>query len=241
MRVIICEDYASMSKRAAFLFVAQLTEKGNSVLGLATGGTPVGFYEQVVQHYSKGEVDFSQATTFNLDEYVNLPVSDPNSYRSFMEENLFKHVNFAKERIHLPQGNAPDANKECERYEDAILAAGGIDIQLLGIGHNGHIGFNEPSGHFAEFTHLEKLTEKTREANARFFSSPDLAPTHAITMGIGTIMKARRIAMLVSGKDKAPTVRKMLNGEITPQLPASILRLHPDCILFVDKDAASEL
>lgn len=241
MKVIICKNYDDISRRAASLLLAQLVIKPDSILGLATGSTPIGLYKELIEAYRQGEADFFSASSFNLDEYLGLEQADPNSYFSFMRENLFRHINLPLENTHLPNGMAPDPQEECANYDRMIEQAGGVDFQILGIGHDAHIGFNEPGEAFEEGTHLEKLTEETREANARFFGSLNLVPTQAITMGIGTIMRARRIVLLANGKAKAPAIVKMLRGPITPRVPASILRFHPSVIVYLDEAAASEL
>lgn len=240
MKVIICKNYDDMSRRAASLLLAQLVHKPRSILGLATGSTPVGLYKELIGAYSRGEVDFSKAASFNLDEYVGIPQTDPNSYFSFMKQNLFEHINLPTENTHLPNGMS-DPREECKNYDLMIEKAGGVDLQILGIGHDGHIGFNEPGEAFPEGTHVETLTEETRAANARFFGSLDLVPTQAVTMGIGTIMKAHRIILMASGKDKASIIAKMIRGPITPRVPASILRFHPNTIVYLDELAAGDL
>jgi glucosamine-6-phosphate deaminase len=197
-------------------------------MGFATGSTPVGTYQELVRLHKEGILDFSGITSFNLDEYYGVPVTDPNSYRYFMEENLFSHVNIEPGVTNVPDGMAKNANEECGRYEEMIQKAGGIDLQLLGIGHNGHIGFNEPDSYFPANTHLVDLTESTIDANARFYQTRDEVPKQAVTMGIGTIMRAKSILLLAGGKDKADIIEKTMTGPITPQVPASILQLHPD-------------
>ena len=241
MKVIICKNYDDMSRRAASLLLAQLVNKPNSIFGLATGSTPLGLYKELIGAYSRGEADFSSAASFNLDEYLGIPQTDPNSYFSFMKQNLFQHINLPLDSTHLPNGMAPNSQAECKNYDLMIEKAGGVDFQILGIGHDGHIGFNEPGDTFPEGTHVETLTEETRVANARFFGSLDLVPTQAVTMGIGTIMRAHRIILIASGKDKAPIIAKMIHGPITPRVPASILRFHQNTVVFLDELAASEI
>lgn len=241
MKVIICKNYDSMSRRAASLLLAQLVNKPNSILGLATGSTPIGLYKELIGAYSRGETDFSSASSFNLDEYLGIPQTDPNSYFSFMKQNLFQHINLPRENTFLPNGMATDSQEECKNYDLMIEKAGGVDFQILGIGHDGHIGFNEPGDTFPEGTHVETLTEETRTANARFFGRLDLVPTQAVTMGIGTIMRAHRIILIASGKDKAPIIAKMIHGPVTPRVPASILRFHQNTVVYLDELAASEL
>ena len=211
------------------------------MLGLATGSTPIGAYQELVRKYEAGALDFSQVTTFNLDEYRGLTPSDPQSYAYFMHHNLFDHVNLRPGSTHLPDGLNPDPAAESARYEAAIRAAGGVDLQLLGMGHNGHIGFNEPCSEFPLDTHSVDLAESTIRANTRFFDSSDQVPRQAYTMGIGTILRARRILIVVSGADKAEILKQAFYGPVTPQVPASVLQLHPDVTLVADTDALSAL
>lgn len=239
MRIIRAKDYQDMSRKAALLIMAQVIMKPNCVLGLATGSSPIGTYEKLVEWYKQGEVDFSSVRTVNLDEYRGLPKSSPQSYDYFMREHFFDHVNIKPENTHLPDGEAADPNAECFRYDGIIKSVGGIDLQLLGCGHNGHIGFNEPSDYFAKGTHLVTLAQSTIEANKRFFDSIDDVPRQAFSMGIQTIMSARKIVIIISGKDKADTVARAFYGPVTPQMPASILQLHPDVDAVVDEPALS--
>ena len=241
MKIIRAKDYYDMSRKAANIISAQVIMKPNCVLGLATGGTPVGTYKQLVEWYNKGDIDFSEVTTVNLDEYRGLPKEHPESYWSFMHRNLFDHVNIRPEAINLPDGTNMDADAECARYDAVIHNVGGVDLQLLGIGNDGHIAFNEPCDEFPEKTHVVDLTQNTIEANARFFQSMDEVPKQAITMGIGTIMKAKKIVLLANGPKKAQTIRDTVYGPITPKVPASILRLHPDVTIFVDEEAGALL
>ena len=241
MRFIVTKDYNDMSRKAANIISAQIITKPNCVLGLATGSTPVGTYKQLVEWYNKGDLDFSEVSTVNLDEYKGLDHDNDQSYYYFMMNNLFKHVNIDLSRTHVPDGTEPDSEKACADYEEIVRSYGGIDLQLLGLGHNGHIGFNEPSDNFAKVTHCVDLTESTIKANARFFEKIEDVPTQAYTMGIGTIFKARRILLIASGKDKAEIVKKAFCGPIDPQVPASILQLHPDVTVVLDEDAASLL
>ena len=215
--------------------------KPNCVLGLATGSTPIGTYDQLVEWYNKGDLDFSEVTTVNLDEYKGLPRTNDQSYYYFMHQHLFDRVNIDPERTNVPNGMEPDAEKECGRYEELIRSLGGVDLQLLGLGHNGHIGFNEPGEAFEKETHCVDLTESTIEANKRFFASADDVPKQAYTMGIKTIMQAKKILIVVSGEDKAETVKNAFFGPVTPQVPASILQMHPDFTLIADEDALSEI
>lgn len=228
-----------MSRKAADVLAAQVLLKPNSVLGLATGSTPIGLYKSLIERYNNGELDFSAVRTVNLDEYRGLPADNDQSYNYFMHHNLFDHINIKPENTHLPNGLETDAEKECTRYDAVIAAQGGVDVQLLGIGHNGHIGFNEPADHFPTGTHLVDLQQSTIEANKRFFASIDDVPRQAYTMGIRTIMSAKCILLVASGKDKAEIVKKSFFGPVTPQVPASILQLHPNVILAGDADALS--
>ena len=241
MRIIKTKDYQEMSKAAAAILVAQVILKPESVLGLATGSTPIGTYDQMVERYEKGEVDFSKISTVNLDEYKGLDREDEQSYYYFMNQHLFNRINVDKERTHLPNGMALDRQKECEDFERIIQELGGVDIQVLGIGHNGHIGFNEPASAFEKGTHCVALAKETIEANKRFFDSADDVPKEAYTMGIGTIMKGRKILLIATGEAKADILAKALWGEITPQVPASILQLHPDVIVVADEAALSKM
>lgn len=239
MKIIRAKDYADMSRKAANIISAQVIMKPNCVLGLATGGTPVGAYAQLVDWYNKGDIDFSEVTTVNLDEYRGLPKEHPESYWSFMHRNLFDHVNIRPEAINLPDGTNMDADAECARYDAVIHNVGGVDLQLLGIGNDGHIGFNEPNEYFSKGTHCVNLTESTIEANKRFFASADDVPRQAYTMGVQTIMLARRIVLVVSGENKAKTVREAFFGPVTPRVPASILQLHTDVSIVADEAALS--
>ena len=241
MRILVCKDYESMSQKAAQIILNQVTLKPNSVLGLATGSTPIGMYKNLVDMYKNGVVDFSDITTFNLDEYYKLPITNDQSYHYFMQENLFNHININPANIHIPNGMADNIEKECEDYENSIKDAGGIDIQVLGIGRNAHIGFNEPTTSFEKGTHLVDLTPSTIEANARFFKSENEVPKKAVTMGTGSIFKARKIVMLAYGEDKADAIYNTVHGKITPKIPASILQLHGDVVLILDEAAASKL
>lgn len=239
MKIIRAKDYRELSRKAANVISAQVILKPDSVLGLATGSTPIGTYEQLVDWYHKGDIDFSEVKTVNLDEYRGLPKSDPQSYDYFMWEHFFNHVNIPPENIHLPNGMATDPDAECARYDCIVQSLGGVDLQLLGCGRNGHIGFNEPSDCFAKGTHVVDLAESTIAANQRFFASADEVPRQAYSMGIQTIMRARRILIIISGEDKAEAVRNGFFGPITPQVPASILQLHPDVVVIADEAAMS--
>ncbi|GHU80875.1 glucosamine-6-phosphate deaminase [Clostridia bacterium] len=227
MKIIQASSYQDMSRKAANLISAQVILHPASVLGLATGSTPVGIYKQLVEWYEKGDIDFSGVTTINLDEYCGLETASPQSYRYYMETHLFGLVNISAENTHLPDGSA-EPTLECARYDKLITDNGGIDLQLLGLGHNGHIGFNEPSGAFEKMTHCVSLSEDTIEANQRFFKSKADVPGKAITMGLRSIMQAKKILLVVSGSEKAGMLERSLRGPISPEVPASILQLHPD-------------
>lgn len=241
MRIIEANDYKDMSRKAANIISAQIILKPECVLGLATGSTPIGLYEQLVEWYKKGDLDFSRLSTVNLDEYKGLDRENDQSYYYFMHDHLFNHVNVRPERTNVPNGMEPDSEKECKRYEELIDSLGGADLQLLGLGHNGHIGFNEPAPVFEKATHCVDLTESTIEANKRFFASAEEVPKQAYTMGIGTIMKAKKILVVVNGEDKAEIVAKAFSGDVTPEVPASILQMHQDVTLVGDKAALSKL
>lgn len=241
MRIYVTEDYNAMSHRVASILAAQVMLKPDCVLGLATGSTPVGAYKQLVEWYKKGDLDFAQVRSINLDEYVGLAPTHDQSYRYFMQSNLFDHVNIVPDNTNVPNGLAENAAEECRRYNEVIHTLGPIDLQLLGMGHNGHIGFNEPADAFELETHVVDLTDTTIQANARFFASADEVPRQAMTMGIQTVMQAKKVLVAVSGKDKAEIVKKAFTGPVTPNVPASILQMHPDVILVGDKAALSLL
>jgi len=240
MKVIKTANYNEMSKKAANIIAAQMILKPDTTFGFATGSSPIGTYEELVKKYNNGDIDFSQITTVNLDEYKGLPKENDQSYDYFMNDNLFNHVNIDKARTFLPNGMAEDEEAECARYEALIEELGGIDLQLLGMGRNGHIGFNEPADEFAKATHCVSLAESTIEANKRFFASADDVPRKAFSMGIGTIMRARKLVVVVSGEDKAEALKKCVTGPITPQVPGSILQLHPDVTIICDEAAYSK-
>lgn len=241
MRVSVYEKAEEACRAAALLIAAQLTVKPDSVLGLATGSSPVPAYQDLIAMNQAGIVDFSRATSFNLDEYVGISVDHPCSYHRFMEEQLFCHVNIRKEATHVPDGNASDLAAEAAAYDAAIERAGGIDVQLLGIGRNGHIGFNEPSDRFIDACHVVDLTENTIDANKRFFASAEDVPRQAISLGIGAIMRARQVILIATGLSKAEAVKATVHGDILPQVQASILQVHPNVVLLLDKEAASLL
>ena len=242
MKIIRAKDYQDMSRKAANIISAQVIMKPDCVLGLATGGTPVGTYAQLVDWYNKGDLDFSEVTTVNLDEYRGLPKEHPQSYWYFMNENLFSKVNIDPAKTNLPDGTNLDTAAGCARYNGIIHKLGGIDLQLLGIGPNGHIGFNEPGEAFELETHCIDLAPTTIEANKRFFDGNEaLVPKQAYTMGIKTIMQARKVLVVANGKAKAQAVKDAVTGPVTPACPGSILQLHPDCILVADEEALSLL
>ena len=239
MRIICAKDYKEMSEMAADIIGAQVLLKPDAVLGLATGSTPIGTYEELVRRYEAGRLDFSKIKTVNLDEYRGLTRDNDQSYYYFMHSHLFDHININKNNTKVPDGMEPDALKAGQDYENIIKNYGGIDLQLLGLGNNGHIGFNEPGDEFIDKTHVVDLTESTIEANKRFFASVDDVPKQAYTMGIGSIMRAKRVLMVVNGKGKAEIVKEAFFGPITPKVPASILQLHNDFILIGDVEALS--
>ena len=241
MRIIVTKNYDDMSRKAANIIAAQIITKPNCVLGLATGSTPIGTYKELIAAYNNGDLDFSQVSTVNLDEYRGLDHDNDQSYYYFMMNNLFKHVNIDVTKTHVPDGTIEDADQACSDYEAIVKSYGGVDLQLLGLGHNGHIGFNEPADEFPKDTHCVDLTESTIQANARFFEKIEDVPTQAYTMGIGTIMRAKKILLVASGKDKAEIVKKAFFGPVVPQVPASILQMHQDVTIVVDEAAASLL
>ncbi|MBQ3904554.1 MAG: glucosamine-6-phosphate deaminase [Eubacterium sp.] len=241
MNVLVFDTEEQIGVAAGYYMCGQVLQKPESVLGLATGSTPLRAYEHMVSLYKQGAVDFSRVTTFNLDEYCRLDVKDKNSYHSFMYENLFNHINIPEENINFLNGNAWDLETECKNYENRIKAAGGIDIQLLGIGSNGHIAFNEPASAFQRWSHVVKLKESTIKDNSRFFDSIEDVPTEAVTMGIGSIMQAKRILIIAIGEKKAKAIKQVIDGNVTPECPASILQFHKDVTLMLDRGAASLL
>ena len=241
MRIYQAEDYKAMSRRAANIISAQVIYKPNCVLGLATGGTPVGLYKQLVDWYKKGDLSFAETRSVNLDEYLGLSPHHEQSYRYFMQVNLFDYIDIKPENTHVLNGLAKDPEAECRAYNQLIRDLGGIDLQLLGMGHNGHIAFNEPGENFGLETHLVDLTERTIDANQRFFERREDVPRHALSMGIKNIMNARRILMVVSGEEKADIVCRAFAGPVTKEVPASVLQLHPDVTLVGDKAALHKL
>ena len=239
MNKFVFENYGAVSSAAADIFEKKLKEKPDSILGLATGSTPLGLYAELVKRYRAGKIDFSSARSFNLDEYYPISKTHPQSYDYFMQENLFSMVNFASS--HLPNGEADDPVIECARYDARISAAGGIDLQLLGIGLNGHIGFNEPATSYPMSTNLVNLTESTLAANSRFFGADEVQPVQALTMGFGAISTAKSILLIITGANKAPIAKKLFEGVIHTDVPACLLLLHPDVTVLLDKEAASLL
>ena len=236
MKFITVDTYEKLSRQAANVISAQVIMKPNSVLGLATGSSPVGIYRQLIEWYNKGDVDFSETVSVNLDEYVGLTESDVQSYRYFMQENFFNHINIRRENTFVPNGCAADLARECAEYDARIDRLGGIDLQLLGIGLDGHIGFNEPADVFVKNTHVVDLHESTIEANARFFASKADVPTKAITMGMRSIMQAKKILLIANGAKKKDILDKAFFGPITPEVPASILQLHPDVTVIYSEN-----
>ena len=241
MRIYKAKDYEEMSRKAAGIVSAQIIMKPDCVLGLATGSTPVGLYKQLIEWYRNGDLDFSGVRTVNLDEYKGISRENDQSYYYFMHQNLFDHVNIPAENTHLPDGMEPDSEKECRRYEELIQSMGSVDLQLLGIGHNGHIGFNEPADAFDKLVHCVNLTQSTIEANKRFFASAKEVPRQAYTMGIQTIMRSKKILIIANGEGKAGIVRDAFFGPITPMVPASVLQLHNDVTLVADEAALSKI
>ncbi|MGG3283033.1 glucosamine-6-phosphate deaminase [Paenibacillus solani] len=241
MNIFTFKDEEQFVQTGANLISALLHTNPRAKLGLATGSTPIGLYNKLIEMNRQGLVSFAQTTTYNLDEYVGLPENHPESYRAFMNEKLFNHVDINIENTHVPNGNAADPEEECRNYDNMLEQYGPVDLQLLGLGHNGHIGFNEPGESLNGGTHVVELQEKTRNANARFFPSLDDVPTHAITMGVATILKARQILLLVRGEDKAEAVKRALKGPITTDCPASLLQCHPNVVVLLDQGAGSLL
>ena len=239
MRIICAKDYNDVSRKAANIIASVIQLKPDCVLGLATGSSPVGTYQELIAKYNAGDLDFSKVSTVNLDEYVGLPKDHDQSYAYFMRTNLFDHVIIDQANCNIPNGMNPDAERECARYDAVIAGFGGADLQLLGLGPNGHIGFNEPNDAFVKGTNKVELTKETIDANARFFETRDDVPTHAYTMGIGGIMQAKRVLLVVNGEKKAQAVKDCFFGPITPKAPGSILQLHPDFTLVADEAALS--
>nr|WP_251030270.1 glucosamine-6-phosphate deaminase [Bacillus sp. ISL-35] len=234
-------NYAELSQQAAAQIISRLKENPALNLGLATGSTPTGLYQELIKDHQQNGTSYQQVNTFNLDEYIGVPKKDQHSYHYFMCEKLFEHIDIPLDQTHIPDGTAKDFTKECTRYEQFIQEHGGIDLQVLGIGQNGHIGFNEPGTSFESRTHIVDLSESTLNANSRFFTSIDDVPRQAITMGIATIMDSREIFLLVSGTAKAEALARLMNGEVSEQFPASILKKHQNVTIFADKEAAAML
>ena len=241
MKFYVAENYEAMSRKAASILAAKVIEKPDCVLGLATGSTPIGTYQNLIQWYKDGDLDFSQVKSVNLDEYVGLAPTHDQSYRYFMQTNLFDHINIDVANTNVPNGLADDPEAACAEYDEIIRSMGGVDIQVLGMGHNGHIAFNEPADYFPMGTHVVDLQESTINANARFFASADEVPRKAMTMGIGNIMAAKQILVVVNGEAKADIVKAAFTGPVTPMVPASILQLHPNVVVVGDKAAMSKL
>jgi glucosamine-6-phosphate deaminase len=241
MKIIKVKDYQEMSERAGDLLMEKVNTESKPVLGLATGSTPEGMYAYLSKKYKEGKVSFSDVHTFNLDEYVGLEANDPNSYMYYMKKHLFHHIDLPEQNAHLPDGEKENLEEECKAYEKEIERAGKIDLQMLGIGLNGHIGFNEPGTSFKSRTHIVALDESTRQANARFFDSIEEVPTQALTMGIETIMESKEILLLISGEGKADTLAKLLEGKVTEDFPASILHDHPNVTIIADEAAHSRV
>ncbi len=240
MEIVKVKNYEEMGEKACDLIVEKVNSLDNPVLGLATGSTPEGMYQQMIDSFQRNEVSFTKTTTFNLDEYVGLSGNNPNSYRFYMNDKLFKHIDLPANRAYLPNGDADDLQKECRDYETLMYKAEYIDVQVLGLGLNGHIGFNEPGTAFDSRTHIVDLDETTRKANARFFDSLDDVPKKAITMGIETIMESKKILLLVAGEKKAEAVYRLVNGETSEEFPASILQKHENVTLIADEEALSK-
>ena len=241
MKQVICKNYEEVSLLGADIIAKQITLDTKSILGLATGSTPIGMYKNLVEMHQKNGLDFSNVKTFNLDEYYPIKKSNDQSYDFFMWDNLFSHINIKRENVHLPNGEAADPEKECADYEAMLDKCGGVDIQVLGIGVNGHVGFNEPENELKLVTHLTGLTQSTIEANSRFFAKIEDVPTKALTMGMGTIMKAKSILLLIVGENKAPVAKKLFSGIVTTSVPATFLHMHPDVTVLLDEAAASLL
>ena len=241
MKIVKAKDYRDMSRKAANIISAQVILYPKSVLGLATGETMIGMYDQLAEWNTKGDVDFSQVITFNLDEYIGLSADNRQSYSWFMNDRFFNQINIRKNSTHIPNGLADDIELECRKYDGLIQANGGVNLQVLGLGHNGHIGFNEPSATFTKNTHQIMLSGSTQKANARFFKEHEPVPQCAITMGMGTIMQAKRILLMCSGADKADILYTCLFGDINPKYPGSILQLHRDLTLIADEAALSAI
>jgi len=241
MEAFVCRSYEELSRKAAFAVANVLNTKPNAVLGMATGSTPLGLYQELVRMHEEESLDFSQVTTFNLDEYVGLPVTHDQSYHYFMHENFFKKVNIPNSNIHIPSGTTSNYQAFCQWYEQRIKECGGIDVQILGIGSDGHIAFNEPTSSLASRTRLKTLAQQTINDNARFFDKAEDVPIYGITMGVGTILEARKLVLVANGENKADAIAKAIEGPVTSMITASALQLHPDVDIFIDEAAASRL
>ncbi|MGH7530006.1 MAG: glucosamine-6-phosphate deaminase [Gemmatimonadales bacterium] len=241
MEVIIHSDYEQMSRAAAQIVVDVLNTKPNAVLGMATGSTPLGLYQELVRRHTEGELDFSRVTTFNLDEYVGLPGNHPQSYHYFMHEHFFQHVNIPRHNINIPSGTTSNYPAFCQWYEKRIADCGGIDLQILGIGSDGHIAFNEPGSSLSSRTRLKTLSKQTIDDNARFFARREDVPVYAITMGVGTILDARKLVLIASGTPKAKAIAQTVEGSVTSMVTASAIQLHRDAVVIVDAEAAANL
>lgn len=241
MEITVLKSSQEIGRAAADIITECVNSKEKPVLGLATGASPVPTYNNLIEDYKNGKVSFKNVVTFNLDEYCSIPASDKNSYYTFMHENLFNHIDIKEENVHVPNGNPENPTEYCASYDKAIKDAGGIDIQVLGIGRNGHIGFNEPSDSFADGTFVVDLTESTINANMIYFDSPDDVPRKAVTMGVKSILNAKEIILIAEGEAKAQAVHDMIKGEVSPSCPASILQNHPNVYIFLDEAAASLL
>jgi len=239
MKILVCKDYEELSRKSAEIIVSQVNQKKDSVLGLATGGTPVGMYQELVKSYREGKVDFGKVITFNLDEYYGVDPKNVNSYHYYMNTNFFDHVNIDRKNINIPNGMSKDIEKECREYDEKIQSLGGIDLQILGVGLNGHIGFNVPARELMSTTHITDLTKETINANARFFEDISQVPTKAITVGMATILRSKKIVVLINGKNKSKIFDKITGKKITTQIPATLLQLHPDVTIVVDEQAAT--
>jgi glucosamine-6-phosphate deaminase len=241
LKLIETNSYEELSQQAAFKIISLIKDNPKLNLGLATGSTPTGVYKKLIEDHQENKTTYKDINTFNLDEYIGISKKDPNSYHYFMCENLFDHIDIPLEQTHIPDGTAKELEEECRRYEHFIQEHGGIDLQILGIGQNGHIGFNEPGTSFYSKTHIINLAESTRKANSRFFESLEDVPTQAVTMGIASIMESKEILLLVSGASKAEALARLINGDVSEQFPASILKNHQNVTIFADKDAIALL
>ncbi|MBT2659597.1 glucosamine-6-phosphate deaminase [Bacillus sp. ISL-45] len=241
MKLIVTSNYETLSQQAAEEIISRIRKNPSLNLGLATGSTPTGLYKELIRDHKQNKTSYKKINTFNLDEYIGIPKKDRNSYHHFMCENLFEHIDIPLDQTHIPDGTAKDLDEECARYEQFINEHGGIDLQILGIGQNGHIGFNEPGTHFDSKTHIIDLAESTRKANSRFFKSLENVPTQAITMGIASIMESKEIFLLVSGASKSKALSRLINGEVSEQFPASVLKNHEKVTIFADEEATALL